>query len=125
MTVLDTSALIALLFGERGAEKVEAVMRGAALSTVTYCETLAVMTRLGRDVGRLRQGLLISGLSIVPFEARHAEVTAELERQTRSHGLSLGDRACLALGILRNETVLTADRPWADLALGVRVELIR
>ena len=125
MTVLDTSALIALLFGERGAEKVEAVMRGAALSTVNYCETLAVMTRLGRDVGRLRQGLLISGLSIVPFEARHAEVTAELEWQTRSRGLSLGDRACLALGILRNETVLTADRPWADLALGVRVELIR
>jgi ribonuclease VapC len=125
MTVLDTSALIALLFGERGAEKVEAVMRGAALSTVNYCETLAVMTRLGRDVGRLRQGLLISGLSIVPFEARHAEVMAELERQTRSRGLSLGDRACLALGILRNETVLTADRPWADLALGVRVELIR
>ena len=125
MTVLDTSALIALLFRERGAEKVEAVMRGAALSTVNYCETLAVMTRLGRDVGRLRQGLLISGLSIVPFEARHAEVAADLERQTRSRGLSLGDRACLALGILRNETVLTADRPWADLALGVQVELIR
>ena len=125
MTVLDTSALIALLFGERGAEKVAPVIRGAALSAVNYCETLAVMIRLGRDVGRLREGLLHSGLSVVPFEARHAEVTAELERQTRSRGLSLGDRACLALGILRNETVLTADRPWADLDLGVRVELIR
>ena len=65
------------------------------------------------------------GLALEPFSAAQAEIAGQLEERTRQFGLSLGDRACLALGSDRGETVYTADRAWLQLALGVDVETIR
>ncbi len=62
---------------------------------------------------------------IVPFDQELASIAAGLESLTRPFGLSLGDRACLALGIRLSLPILTADQAWAKLDVGVKVELIR
>ncbi len=95
------------------------------MSTVNLAETY---TRLVRD-GHPLAGILarLDGLPIewVAFSDVHAAKSGELWRSTRQAGLSLGDRACLALAIERGLPVLTADRAWAGLGLPVEVQLIR
>lgn len=73
----------------------------------------------------LRYELCALGLRLVELSAEQADVAGELQRGTRELGLSLGDRACLALGIARSETVFTADQAWQRLRLGVAIEVIR
>jgi ribonuclease VapC len=72
-------------------------------------------------LARLRR----SAIEWVPFADDHAAVAAELAPLTRPYGLSLGDRACLALALTRGEPAMSADRQWARLDLSIRIELIR
>jgi hypothetical protein len=73
----------------------------------------------------MRADLEALGLAILPFTAEEAEIAGQIWQQTRQYGLSLGDRACLSLGIRLNAQVLTADQVWSDLNLPITVHIIR
>lgn len=126
MTVaLDSSAILALLFGEPGGDRVAPLVGEAVISAVNLSEVVAKLIESGyRDdeAERAVDGFLPS---VMPFDAPLAIDTGVLRRGTRRHGLSLGDRACLALARREKARVLTADRAWADLDIGVEIEVIR
>ena len=125
MTALDASALLALLFREPGHEVVLPEIAGGCVSTVNLCEVLGRFVRDGQDALLVAQRLRATGLEVVPFDVNDAVVAAGLRRQTDPLGLSLGDRACLALAVVRGIPAMTADRQWASLHLPVPVRLIR
>lgn len=127
--VLDASALLAFVQREPGAELVEQVLDLSVISSVNWSEVAQKAASRGAAVETLRRQLEALGLAIVPFAAADAERTAELWPAGRPAGLSLGDRACLALAGLLGTPALTTDGAWAELALresfGVEVELLR
>jgi ribonuclease VapC len=123
--VLDASALLALLHSEPGAEIVEEALERAAISSVNWSEVHQRWISRGVDVTGLRADTEALGLEIVPFTAEDAESAGELWAPTRHLGLSLGDRACLGLARRLALPVLTADRAWLDLELGIQVTTIR
>lgn len=125
MIVLDASALLAFLFREAGHDRVATVLSRSCLSTVNLSEVLGRFTRDGHDPQLVLQRLVETTIEIVPFTAADASATAALLPTTRHLGLSLGDRACLALARSRSAPALTADRVWAQLDIGIRIELIR
>jgi ribonuclease VapC len=123
--VLDSSALLATFFEEPGYQQVDAVLSEAMMSVVNVAETLTRLVRDGRDADAMAARLATAGTSFEPLDWPQVIASAKLEPMTRQHGLSLGDRVCLALAIARDLPVLTADRAWAKLAIGVEVRLIR
>lgn len=123
--VIDASALLAMLHGEAGAETVEFALEGGAISSVNWSEVHQHSLARGVALDDLRGELEALGLEIMPFTVEDAEHAAALWRPTRHLGLSLGDRACLALALRLGRGALTADRAWVDLDLGVAVEAIR
>jgi PIN domain nuclease of toxin-antitoxin system len=129
--VLDASALLALLKGEPGAERVaEALEQGAYLSAVNLAEVLSRLADWGEDPAeaqaRMAQvGLLGAAVEVLPFTGEDALEVARLRALTRAYGLSFGDRACLALARRLGLPALTAERAWAELDLGVPVEVLR
>jgi ribonuclease VapC len=123
--VLDSSALLAFVQGEPGGEIVAAVVGDALMSSVNHAE---VVTKLVERTGSLdvaRVALGMANVDVVDFDRPQAEQAGLLVKQTRSRGLSLGDRACLALAAREAAPVLTADRIWATLKLDIEVRLIR
>jgi ribonuclease VapC len=130
-TVLDASALLAFLFGEPGAEAVaNALVESCAISAVNYAEVLSKLSDHGQDVDQAaermaRQGLTGTTLLVVPAEETHAREMARLRKRTRKTCLSLADRACLALAVSLNVPVLTADRVWLSLNLGIDIRSLR
>lgn len=123
--VLDTSAFLAVANKEPGAEKVHPVLQRSSLSAVNLTEILQKLVRKGMTLSRAEEYVRQFVSEVVPFDVTLASVTAALDGPTRQFGLSLGDRACLALGKSLNALILTADQSWAKLDIGVRVELIR
>ncbi len=123
--VIDASAILALFNGETGGDAVARLGRGGYLSAVNATEVLTRQQDL--DVPFDAAVELLEGLqlSIMSFDAARAAAAARLRPATRALGLSLGDRACLALAIELGLPVLTADRPWQRLDLGVEIQLIR
>lgn len=115
MIVLDASALLAVLFQEPGAEVVAAQLDGSSMSTLNYSEVLARFARDGHDVARVDGELGRLRLHLVDFDRALAVTAAALVPRCRPLGLSLGDRACLALGLVAAAPVLTADRAWSAL----------
>ncbi len=123
--VLDSSVLLAILFEEPYDGAVWPVLEGAILSAVSLTEVLS----------RLADGNLISSPSvgplfalvgtIAPFTEEQARVAAHLRESTRKAGLSLGDRACIALALELDADVYTTDRAWAQIDLPCRIHLIR
>ena len=130
-SVLDASALLAYLQDEPGADLVaEVLIQGAALSAVNWAEVLSKLAERGQDpnvvVAQLtEQGLLDKAILVYPLDETLARVIARLYPQTRSLGLSLGDRACLALALSLGLPAFTADRNWGSLNLGCTVIEIR
>jgi PIN domain nuclease of toxin-antitoxin system len=122
--VLDTSAVLALLLDEPGAEVVQATLPGALLSAVNLAEVVSKLCERGMPAEQAALAVETIGVEIIPFDGTQARLTGALRPATRSYGLSLGDRACLALGQLRSLPVLTADVAWAELP-GCQVMLIR
>ncbi|BDP44076.1 hypothetical protein DAETH_40450 (plasmid) [Deinococcus aetherius] len=126
MIVLDASAVIAWLRQEPGAAQVDAALRGEAwISAVNFAEVLSKVGERGGDVRAAARDLRIEGLLVEPHGEEDALITAELRVSTRPQGLSLGDRACLALARRLGAPVLTADRAWTALNVGVEVQSIR
>jgi ribonuclease VapC len=123
--VLDASALLTVLLEEPGRERVLDVMGEALIASVNWSEVVArLASRAASDAQIAAAAGLVAG-RIEAFGVKDAELAGRLIVQTRPMGLSLGDRCCLACGILRNATILTTDRVWAGLDLGVSIELIR
>jgi ribonuclease VapC len=128
MIVLDASALLAFLFREEGHERVARILTDSCMSTVNLSEVLGRFERDGRDTVLVHRSLRASGISWIPFGREDAANAASLIPLTRHLGLSLGDRACLALARARKVAAITADRAWAELdaaAIDVPVEIIR
>jgi PIN domain nuclease of toxin-antitoxin system len=123
--VVDASALLALLHSEPGADVVEEALERSAISTVNWSEVYQRWVAHGVDVAGLRADVEALGLAIVPLTVEDAEHAAELWSATRQLGLSLGDRACLALARRLGLPALTADRAWLELDLEVEVQAIR
>lgn len=123
--VLDASAILAVVHREEGYRKVVPHLEGGLISAVNYAEVLKKAVENGTELIPAR--LLLQNLAfvVVPFDQVHAAETARLWPLTREAGLSLGDRACLALGAVRKLTVVTGDRAMAAVELPVEVKLFR
>lgn len=113
--VLDSSAVLALLFGEPGAERVKRTLPGALLSAVNFAEIVTKLCERGMPQDQARFAIEAIGVEVVDFGIDQACVTGELRNRTRSAGLSLGDRACLALAQQQNLPAITADTAWAQI----------
>lgn len=126
MTVLDASALLAYLLDEAGAGEVEQALGDqAAIGAVNLAEVLSKLCDAGEDPDSAMGGITVLPLDVVPFDEDLAVESARLRPPSASAGLSLGDRACLALGRRLGRRVLTADGSWVGLIPDVDVVAIR
>ena len=124
--ILDSSAVLAYMYRETGWQYVEnTLLDQTLLSAVNAAEVLIVLTRKQGALARSWQQLEALNVSIEPFTRQQSIETARLVPATQGYGLSLGDRACLALALERQMPVLTGDRIWQTLDIGVRVEIFR
>jgi PIN domain nuclease of toxin-antitoxin system len=123
--VIDASALLALVFGERISAARDDFENGI-VSTVNLTEVLTKMADLGAAADDAMGDIEALGLdlAIVDFDRSAAVAAAALRPRTRSLGLSLGDRACLAVAQTKGLPVLTADRTWTKLK-GFKVVSVR
>jgi PIN domain nuclease of toxin-antitoxin system len=126
MKVFDSSALLALIFDEVGAAKVEAFLAGddSVVGAANLSEVAAKLVDQGLSDAEAQAVLEGLALRVEPLSAEQATAAGRLRRQTRSLGLSLGDRCCLALAQTHDAVVVTADRPWKQLK-GFRFEFVR
>ena len=123
--VIDSSAVLAWLYLEGGSDVAEAALSVSLISSVNLAE---VMTRLveGGCTDEEAAVLVLRGdYKVIAFDQNLAMRAGALRRRTRHLGLSLGDRACLALAEQEGLPILTADRSWAKLDIGVEIRLIR
>jgi len=121
--VLDASALLAFLQSEPGSADVEAVLPDACISAVNWSEVVQKALAANVDISGMRGDVQALGLTIEPFTESQAEYAAQLWLDTKKHGLSLADRACLSLGYSLSLPILTMDKAWGkpDLALDIKV----
>lgn len=123
--VLDSSAVLAVIFNEPGGDKVVDLLQGGLLSTVNLAEIHTRLLLDGRPADFAWNRILSLGCEICFFDDEQARLAAEMISVTKPYGLSLGDRACLALGLQRKATVYTTDQVWKRLNLGIEIEVIR
>lgn len=125
--VLDASAALTLLRAEPGHDQVAEQLPGSMISAINYSEVAQKLAQLGSDTAEDDTAMLIAlGATVVPFDTTRAIDTARLWPKTRTAGLSLADRACLALAAeLPDGVAVTADKAWQDLGLDVPIQLIR
>src|SRR6266480_2603036 len=124
--VLDASALLAILNQEPGAEKLTPeLLSTAAISTVNLAELHGKLVGRGLSPDDAWEAALSPIREAVPFSSEHARLVGDLVVHTRPVGLSLGDRAGLALGLALKASVYTADKSWKHLKVGARIHVIR
>ena len=123
--VFDASALLTIAFQEDGADVAARYVHDGIMSAVNASEVVGKFVDLGFADDEARRALLAFGLTIRPFDEHCAMAAGLLRPATRKQGLSLGDRACLALAIRERVRVVTADRAWARLDLSIDVQVIR
>ncbi|GAQ00105.1 type II toxin-antitoxin system VapC family toxin [Leptolyngbya sp. NIES-2104] len=123
--VLDASAVLALLNQEPGGEIVAQFIEQASISAVNFSKVVTKLAEAGTPEEAIAQILDNLSLEIISFEKTQAVRAGMLRPLTRSLGLSLGDRACLALGLYLNQPIITTDRQWASLNLEIEIRVIR
>jgi ribonuclease VapC len=126
--VLDTSTLLAILHAEPGAEvftKKFGLLENATMSAVNVAEAYGKLVGRGIDPEDAWEAVIAPIPEILDFDTEQAKIAGWLLPQTRSLGLSLGDRACLALGIALKAPIYTADKAWKNLRLKVSIHVIR
>lgn len=123
--VLDASVLLAVINGEAGSETLYPYLADGLVSTVNLAEVAARLADYGMPPEQARQAIAYLGVETVPFTEDHALASGALRETTRAAGLSLGDRACLALARAHNLPAFTADRAWDGLDTGVEIRLLR
>ncbi len=123
--VFDASVILAHLNGEPGADRAAAHLGDAIMCAVNLSEIIAKLVERGAGLSLIRPALSRYGLEIAPFDEDLAERAGALRASTKAFGLSLGDRACLALAERSRLPVLTADRMWKDLGLHIDVQILR
>lgn len=126
MTVLDASAVLALIHDEPGADVVAAELHAATLCAANLAEVVGKLVDAEVDISRLRELLAAAGVNVEPLTEADAELAGALRSLSGGRELSLGDRCCLALTVRSAPPeVLTADRVWSTLDLPIRVRLLR
>lgn len=123
--VLDASSVLVFLHDEPGSERVWSVLSQAVVGTVNWSEVVQKALRRQVDITGMREEFVQAGVVFSPFTVEQAEIAALLWDKTRHLGLSLGDRACLALAMEQQLPILTADRAWSGLDLGLQIQLVR
>jgi PIN domain nuclease of toxin-antitoxin system len=123
--VLDASAVMAFIHRERGADRVAVALPAAVISAVNLAEVVTKLVERGTGGDQVDRLLDRLGLDVVPFDRDMACAAGQLRKVTRPFGLSLGDRACLALAQHLGAIALTADRVWSRLDIAVTIELVR
>jgi len=123
--VLDTSAVLALCFAERGAKKTVERGKDGLMSAVNYSEAIAKATDYGMPIETVKRALASLKLTMVPFDEEHAVMAASFRPPTRKLNVSFADRACLSSAAVAGLPVLTGDRKWENIHCGVEIVLIR
>ena len=123
--ILDSSAILAVINGERGADAVEKVLDRSVVSAVNLSETISRMVLEGVPADEALEAITDMIEDVIPFDQKIALLSARLMPLTRPHGLSLGDRACLGTAEYMEMEVITADKVWAKLDLPIKITLIR
>lgn len=125
MTVLDASAVLALLHDEPGADVVADALESASLGAANLAEVIGKLVDADLDVHRFHKLIVSAGVTIEPVLAQDAELAGAMRALTGGANLSLGDRCCLALTVRSDPPeVLSADREWVELDLPIQVRLI-
>jgi len=125
VAVFDSSAVLAVLLKEPGGASVSSILEGGFLSTVNLAEIHTRLLMHGFPSSVAWDEILTLQLVTSHFSDEQAKLAAELIGMTKPYGLSLGDRACLALAIQRRAIVYTTDKAWKNLALGIDIHVIR
>lgn len=127
LTVLDASVIIAAVLGEPGGDAVFDMIDSAMVGAVNVAEVYTYAAINGLPTDAFDAFFAETGIEIASFDHETAVATGRLAAVTRKAGLSLGDRSCLALARSREADVLTADRPWEQVAadIGVSIALLR
>lgn len=123
--VLDASAILAIIKGENGQEQAAAALSAGKVCSVNFAEVITNLVHLGLPAETARQIADDLALNVLDFDRDLALQAGFLRKITTRRGLSLGDRACIALAMREKLPVMTADRVWTDLDLPVEVVLIR
>jgi PIN domain nuclease of toxin-antitoxin system len=123
--VIDSSALLAVIFNEPGAERIEPLYEYSFISAVNYTESLTKLVQKGYDFENAKKHLSTVVSNIVDFKFEIAPTAAWLDATTSKFGLSLGDRACLATAMNSNCEVLTTEKIWSKLTLPVKIHYMR
>ena len=123
--VLDASALLAHIRGERGSDPVAELAPDALMSTVNLAEVFSKLMEQKLTAEQADAIVLRYGFEAVPFDEELARRTGALRPVTKTLGLSLGDRACLALALREALPVITTDRNWTKLTLGIEIKIVR
>jgi ribonuclease VapC len=123
--VLDASAVLCLLQEEKGAERVARALPAAEIGAVNYCEVVGKLVDGGMDEETADRLIDMLHLSVIPFDRTQARLAGSLRAITRKLGLSLADRACLALAQAQGATALTCERSWTRFEAPCRIETVR
>ncbi len=124
--VLDASALLALIKNETGGDIVENLLGSIVMSSVNISEVASILLDSSMALEECKDVIEPFIDSIISFDSELSFATASLKKLTKHKGLSLGDRACIALGIFLDLPVYTADKAWAELKIpNLKINLIR
>lgn len=123
--VLDASALLCLLNDEPGADKVADVLTRSVLGTTNLAEVLSKLRERGLSLEEAREALGGLHLDVRPLSHSQAMTIGDLRPATKPLGLSLGDRACLALALELGAELFTTDADLASTDVGVSITDIR
>lgn len=123
--ILDASALLAVMLGESGADAVHAVLDRAKIGAVNLSEVVAKLQERGVPDDAIDQSLADLDLTVVPFDQDQAMRAGKLRLATRGAGLSLGDRACLAVADALEAVAITTDQSWTKLSVDIEIAFAR